>query len=59
MDNANLLNIRCLLESLITRREAMIAENLFRVSNGESPAYGEDAFLNLSQEIDGLRLMIY
>lgn len=34
------------------RVEAMKAENAFRISCGNSPAYGEDAFNNEATEIE-------
>lgn len=30
--------------------QGMIAENQYRISNGESPAYGEDAFNSLIEK---------
>jgi len=45
MDDTRLLIVRIGMESLITEREAMIAENYYRASCGNSPAYSEDSFM--------------
>ncbi len=41
----HLLNIRLQMETLISEREGMIAENLQRVHLEQSMAYQEDSFL--------------
>ena len=43
-----ILEFKCELEALITQREAMVAENHYRIRRGETIAYGEDAFNNLT-----------
>jgi hypothetical protein len=42
---------RIRLEELVTRREGMIAENKFREYLGQSPAYVEDSFAILADEM--------
>ena len=42
------------LEALKTKREGMIAENLFRTHRGEVIAYGESEFTTLEIEIRAL-----
>ena len=42
------------LEILITRRCAMVAENEVRKSFKEAPAFGEEDFTEISQEMKGL-----
>jgi len=49
-----LLDIRLQMESLISEREAMIAENMHRQAVGNSMAYGEDAFLQNAGFISAL-----
>lgn len=55
----HLLHIRLQMESLISEREGMIAENLQRVHFGQSLAYQEDSFQinanQLTQLIEQLR----
>ncbi len=50
--NNQLINIK--LEIIKTEREGMIAENTFRTANGESIAYGEDAFDDLTKQLEEL-----
>jgi hypothetical protein len=42
---------RIRLEELVTRREGMIAENKFREYLGQCPAYAEDSFAILADEM--------
>ncbi len=46
-----LLEFRCQLERLITKREGMIALNKQREVVGHSMAYEEDSFLILAEDI--------
>ena len=55
LDDQLVLELRCELEELITRREGMIAENTFREIQGESLAYGEGSFEDLRKDIQVLR----
>jgi len=45
------ITIKIILESLITEREGMIAENMQRESAGHSMAYTDSEFTKLSGEI--------
>lgn len=50
-----ILEFRCELEELITRRESLIAENLHRESRGESIAYREESFIIIENDIRAIR----
>ena len=52
--NEKILNIRLQMETLITEREGMIAENQQRIHRGESLAYTEMQFATLSNEFTKL-----
>jgi len=45
------LDIKIRLEAIITQREAMLAENAFRIGNGQTIAYCEDAMNYLVSEL--------
>jgi hypothetical protein len=49
MNDDTFLKIR--IEELVTRREGMIAENKFREYLSQSPAYTEDSFAILADEM--------
>ena len=49
-----ILNIRLQMETLITEREGMIAENQQRIHRGESLGYTEMQFATLSNEFTKL-----
>jgi len=48
------MNIKIELESLITEREGMLAENTFRSNLGQGIAYGDKAFQELADRIRAL-----
>jgi len=48
------LNIKARLERLIAERNSMVIENRIREIKGESPAYGESAFLALAKEFESI-----
>jgi len=54
MDDEMLFRRRAALEALITDREGMMVMNAERVRNGNAPAYGEEAFFNLANQMRGL-----
>jgi len=47
----DLLELRCKLEILITEREGMRAENMWRTWTNCAPAYTEDSFALLAKEL--------
>lgn len=49
------LTVKILLESYITEREGMLAENLHRQQCGNSIAYGDEAFSELAEKIKALK----
>ena len=48
------LEVRIKLEAFITERDGMLIENADRLQNDKTPAYCNDAFYRLSQEIRAL-----
>jgi len=54
MDDEMLFRRRAALEALITDREGMLVMNAERVRNGNAPAYGEEAFFSLANQMRGL-----
>ena len=48
------LHYRIELEAMLVNKEMMLVANRTREICGESPAYGEEAFCELEQEILGL-----
>lgn len=59
MDDAAILRLRIELESMLTEREAMLAENKKRELNREALAYGEAAFQDKAGEIYSLLKYTY
>jgi len=53
-----LLELWCELEEFVTTRFAMIAMNQERMQRGESQAYNEKAFMDLSNNIQDIRKRI-
>ena len=45
------IKLRIRLESLITEREGMLAENTYRIDCDHSIAYGDEAFFDLAKKI--------
>ena len=54
MGEAELLEIRIQLEKLITEREAMVAENQWRISQQETLAYGDMDFARIREQMEAL-----
>lgn len=54
LSEQHLLELKCRLEKYITQREAMIAENQYRLSLGQGIAYASDSFFTLQQQIEAL-----
>lgn len=55
LDDQLLLELRCELEELITKREGMLAENCTRAGGDNAPAYGEKVFFDLQNKIKNIR----
>ena len=53
-----ILEFRMGLEELVTEREMMIARNKKREFTGHAPAYGENAFYNIQQRMEALRIKL-
>ena len=53
-----LLELQCQLETLITEREGMIAENSQRKITGNSMAYCEDAFMDIVKRMRSVQDII-
>jgi predicted DNA-binding protein YlxM (UPF0122 family) len=47
------------MQSLITRREAMIAENQSRLHQGYAPAYNDSAFFEIADEFEKMERSVY
>lgn len=54
MDNFQQLNIKLQMESLITEREGMIAENAHRAREGQAQAFTIDDFIRVQSSIESL-----
>ena len=54
MSEKQLLDIRLQMESLISLREGMVAENKIRESRGESMAYTDQSFCENADAMDSL-----
>lgn len=52
--DAHNLRIYAFIQATVARIEGMKAENQYRMSCGNSPAYGEDAFFIEAGQLDSL-----